>query len=79
MLDKEVVQTHLVWALEDTKMRRLEEYANPITGSDRFFAEASRLTALGLTEEAKAASITGEALYNTIKLKYPWPTFTNEK
>ena len=67
------IQTHEEWAAEDTDRRRLNAYADPLTGSDRFFAEASRLEAQGFSDLASAARDLGCARYNEIKAKLPWP------
>lgn len=49
-------------------------YANPLTGSDRWFAEASRLTIMGgTTEEIDEAKAQGVARYEEIQLENPWP------
>lgn len=67
------IQTHDEWALEDTDRRRLSAYANPHTGSDRFFAEANRLQAQGFIEQAELARAAGCNRYAEIKAMYPWP------
>ncbi len=76
-IDNEEVQmqTHAEWARDDTDRRRLEEYANPTTGSDRFFAEANRLDAQGFPVEAEVARQTGVARYEEIKSRHPWPQY----
>lgn len=53
---------------------RLKAYADPITGSDRYFAEASRLQAVGAAqEEIDAANAAGANRYAEIQNAYPWP------
>lgn len=53
---------------------RLRAYADPITGSDRYFAEAARLQAMGGTDdEIEAARAAGSARYAEIQAAYPWP------
>lgn len=51
---------------------RLKAYADPVTGSDRYFAEAARMNAMG---EAGADAVTaaGVARYEEIQAEYPWP------
>lgn len=49
-------------------------YADPLTGSDRLFAEATRLTIMGgTTEEIDEAKAQGVARYEEIQLENPWP------
>ena len=67
------VQPHAEWAREDVDRRRLIAYADPNTGSDRFFAEANRLEAQGMAAEAAAARTAGITRYEEIKSKHPWP------
>lgn len=67
------VQPHAEWAREDVDRRRLIAYANPSTGSDRFFAEANRLEAQGMDAEAASARAAGVARYEEIKANHPWP------
>lgn len=56
-----------------TELKRLNAYANPITGSDRFFAEASSLSATGATQEEIDKVVSqGKARYEEIKSQYPW-------
>lgn len=57
----------------DVEQQRLSAYANPLTGSDRHFAEAVRLEAMGDTEGAEAARAAGLVRYNEIRNEYPWP------
>lgn len=53
---------------------RRTAYANPLTGSDRWFAEANRLTIMGsTTEEIDEAKAQGVARYEEIQLENPWP------
>lgn len=66
-------ESHSAWAARIIEQRRLCAYANPETGSDRHFAEASRLEAEGLTGEAQMARSAGLARYAEIKSMYPWP------
>lgn len=55
------------------ELKRLSAYANPITGSDRFFAEASSLSATGATQdEINKVVSQGKARYEEIKSQYPW-------
>lgn len=49
-------------------------YAAPLTGSDRWFAEATRLSIMGGTEDGvEATKAKGVARYNEIQLENPWP------
>ncbi|MEZ2744283.1 hypothetical protein ACBQ16_03680 [Halopseudomonas bauzanensis] len=66
-------ESHTAWAIRITEQRRLCAYAHPETGSDRHFAEANRLEAEGLADEAQAARAAGLARYAEIKSMYPWP------
>ena len=59
---------------EQIEALRLRAYADPITGSDRYFAEAARLQAMGAAqEEIDAANAAGAARYAEIQGEYPWP------
>lgn len=69
--DDAPVETHAEWALRMAKQRRLKAYADPETGSDRHFAEASRLEAMGQTIEAGQARVVGLTRYQEIKALYP--------
>lgn len=52
---------------------RLLAYAHPLTGSDRFFASASSMSATGATQkEIDEAIAQGKARYEEIKAQYPW-------
>lgn len=52
---------------------RLMAYADPVTGSDRYFAEAQREMAAGNVERATEAKEMGLLRYSEIQIKYPWP------
>lgn len=53
---------------------RLQSYADPVTGCDRYFSEVARLQALGgATADIAAARAAGAARYEEIKARYPWP------
>lgn len=53
--------------------QRLSAYADPVTGSDRFFAEASRLMVKGASQEEITKVVSqGDARYAEIKEQYPW-------
>ena len=75
----EEIEAHLNHAsvpmtVEEVERLRLVAYADPITGSDRFFAEAARLQAIGgTTDEIEAARAAGAARYAEIQGQYPWP------
>lgn len=52
---------------------RLRAYADPLTGSDRYFAEAQRESLIGNVEAAEAAKALGLARFAEIQAEYPWP------
>lgn len=58
---------------EQTEAARLQAYADPLTGSDRHFAEAARLTVAGDTAGADAATVAGQTRYEEIRVELPWP------
>ena len=60
-------------AIQAVETQRLAAYANPQTGSDRHFAEAVRLDAIGDTAGAEAARTAGLARYDEIRSQFPWP------
>lgn len=58
---------------EVVNLRRMA-YADPLVGSDRWFAEATRLTIMEApANEVEAAKSNGVARYAEIQLEYPWP------
>jgi len=59
---------------EQIEARRLRAYAEPLTGSDRYFAEAQRESLLGNVEAADAAKARGMSRFAEIQAEYPWPT-----
>ena len=59
---------------DQIEAERLLAYADPVTGSDRHFAEAIRLQAMGADQsEIEAAKAAGAARYAEIQAEYPWP------
>lgn len=59
---------------EQIESARLRAYADPLTGSDRYFAEAVRLQAAGAPqEEIDAANADGGQRYAEIQAEFPWP------
>jgi hypothetical protein len=58
---------------EQLEALRLRAYADPLTGSDRYFAEAQRESLLGNAEVADAAKALGMARFAEIQAEYPWP------
>ena len=58
---------------EEVEAQRLRAYADPITGSDRYFAEAQRESLIGNSEAAEAAKALGLARFAEIQAEYPWP------
>lgn len=57
---------------EQVEALRLAAYADPVTGSDRYFAEAARMNAMG-EAGADAVIAAGVARYAEIQAEYPWP------
>ena len=60
-------QSHEEWAPEEIARRRARAYADPVTGSDRYFAEALRLDAEGDSLGASAARERGCARHDEIR------------
>lgn len=62
----------IVLTTDEINSRRLRAYANPITGSDRYFAEAQRMQMMGEAgwEDVRAE---GVKLFVAIQDKFPWP------
>lgn len=59
---------------EQVEVLRLVAYADPLTGSDRFFVEAARLQAADApAEEIETAKSNGVKRYEEIQAAYPWP------
>lgn len=58
---------------EEVEAARLRAYSDPITGSDRYFAEAQRESLLGNAEAAEAAKALGLARFAEIQADNPWP------
>ena len=58
----------------EVEAARLKAYADPLTGSDRFFSEALRESALGNAEAAQVAREAGLARYAAIQAELPWPS-----
>lgn len=67
------VAAHADWARAEIERRRRAAYANPLTGSDLHFAEATRLDAMGDGEAAEAARQRGVARYLEIQAAHPYP------
>lgn len=66
-------EPHSEWVERQIELKRQIAYANPVNGSDRHFAEAVRLDAMGDTAGAEAARAAGLARYDEIRTMYPWP------
>lgn len=64
-----LIKTDLDIALE----KRARAYSNPVTGSDRYFAEAARKRAAGDEDGAAAAEQSGLAAVADIKAAIPLP------
>lgn len=58
---------------EQVEAKRLRAYAEPLTGSDRYFAEAQRESLLGNASAADAAKALGMARFAEIQAEFPWP------
>ena len=58
---------------EDVERLRLAAFAEPVMGSDRYFAEASRMQVMGEAgwEEVRDSGI---ARFKEIQMLYPWPS-----
>lgn len=64
----------IVRSREEVENHRLMAYADPVNGSDRYFAEATRLQAMGGTQaEIDTAKSAGATRYSEIQAQYPWP------
>lgn len=72
MEDQTEQQPHEEWARETIENRRALAYADPETGSDRYFLEAMRMQQMGLPgwEEIKDLGI---ARYLEIQSENPYP------
>lgn len=57
---------------EQTEVARQLAYADPIKGSDRYFAEATRMRAMG-EDGWEAVREHGIERYKEIQTEYPWP------
>ncbi|AHY43815.1 hypothetical protein [Stutzerimonas decontaminans] len=53
--------------------QRLRAYADPLIGSDRYFAEAQREGLIGNAEAAEVAKALGLARFAEIQAEHPWP------
>lgn len=62
---------------EQVEAMRLRAYADPLTGSDRYFAEAQRMEAMGEPgwQDIRAA---GVRRFNEIQKEFPWSTSAAE-
>lgn len=53
---------------------RLKAYADPVSGSDRYFSQVARLQAMaGAAADIEAARTAGTERYEAIRAQYPWP------
>lgn len=60
--------------VEQIEALRLGAYADPVSGSDRYFSEVARLQAMGgAADDIEAARTAGTDRYEAIKAQYPWP------
>jgi len=57
---------------EQVEASRLRAYADPITGSDRYFAEAQRESLMGNIEAAETARQLGLTRFAEIQAENPW-------
>lgn len=59
---------------EQIEAMRLRAYADPLTGSDRFFSEAVRLQVMGAdAAEIEKVKALGADRFAEIQSEYPWP------
>lgn len=58
--------------MKEVECARLRAYADPLTGSDRYFAEAMRMQAMG-EEGWEAVCNAGVIRYQEIQEQFPWP------
>lgn len=65
-------QTHEEWAPEEIKRRRALAYADPETGSDRYFLEATRIKEMDLPGW-EVVRDQGIARYQQIQAENPYP------
>ncbi|CAI8968441.1 HAD family hydrolase [Pseudomonas sp. IT-P12] len=65
----------LILTRERVESLRLRAYAEPLTGSDRYFAEAQRMQIMG-EDQWEVVSASGVARYKEIQARYPWPPVT---
>lgn len=65
-------QPHPEWARETIEKRRALAYADPETGSDRFFLEANRMQQMGLDGWEQIRDM-GIARYLEIQSENPYP------
>ena len=79
LLSEQELQLHLnppIVPLTTTQVdhNRKVAYADPLFGSDRWFAEATRLTIMEApANEVEAARSNGITRYEEIQLENPWP------
>lgn len=72
MEDQTEQQTHEQWAPEEIKRRRGLAYADPETGSDRYFLESTRMKEMGLAGWEDIRDM-GIARYLEIQSENPYP------
>lgn len=58
---------------DEVEALRLRAYADPITGSDRYFSEAGREGLLGNPGIAEEVKRLGLERFAEIQAQYPWP------
>lgn len=58
---------------DEIEALRLIAYADPLTGSDRYFSESNREALLGNAERAEVAKRWGLTRFAEIQAKHPWP------
>lgn len=71
------IEAHLnppaaILSKEDVETLRLQAYADPMTGSDRYFSEAMRMQIMGEEgyEEVRAQAV---SRFEAIQRQYAWP------
>ncbi|WP_208669780.1 hypothetical protein [Pseudomonas arsenicoxydans] len=62
---------HPEYTSEEVEALRIRAYGNPITGSDRFFAQAQRMEAMG-EPGWEVVRANGVRRFNEIQQEFPW-------
>lgn len=74
VLDLELKEVERQEKISQVENSRLTAYAHPVTGSDRYFSEVSRLQLMGApAEEVESVRVAGITRYLQIQKEFPWP------